>query len=150
MLYNTKLIKTIAKLNNRTKLLALGVLFSTVIILILVIIISGSTTKNEDESYYSVSQNKWPNNDLTENFPEFEGDIYSVLVDDKSTAVFAKNVEKNIVDEYAAKFSEQGISFTGEDYPKKTQTDKCYITLAYDVATKNFSVTFTLPDLISK
>lgn len=137
-------------MDKKTKLIAVESVILVFILLITVIILLNNNSKNNDESYYSVSQNKWPDNDFTEDFPVFEGNIYSVLVDNKSTAVFAQDIEQDFVDAYISKFTELGLTFEGNDYPKTIKTNKLFVTLAYDKASKHLSITFTLPEEIKK
>lgn len=119
--------------------LAGGVL---IIITIVLFAIFGKTNTDSD-GYYSVSQTKWPSNSFTEKIPKFEGEIYSVLVNDSSTAVFARNIEQSTADEYMEKLSEHDITVTGDYYPKKAEIKNTYVVFAYNSEEKNFSITFT-------
>jgi hypothetical protein len=111
-----------------------------------VILINNSGQNETDSLYYSVPQNKWPKNDLTEGLPEFKGDIYSVLVTDMSTAVFIREATESEIEEYADMLSAYGFSFGSDDFPKTAQTDDMFITLSYEESTMLFSITFLLKE----
>lgn len=133
-------------MKNKLNILTAIVVFAAIVLLAVAIITSLNGANSNPEGYYSVSQTKWPDNDHTKDIPEFDGDIYSVLVNNISTAVFAHNVEKKDADNYAEELINQGLSFEDDSYPKTAQIDDRYVTLAYNAETKEFSVTFSFKE----
>jgi hypothetical protein len=121
------------------------VVILVIIAMIAVLIIASFSGTNEESSgYYPVAQTKWPDNDLTKGFPKFDGDIYSVMKNGTSTAIYIQNVEKTAADKYAAQLASSGVTFKNEDYPKTAQKGDVFITLAYNAENKKFSITFAL------
>lgn len=132
-------------MNNKKKLITYGAVSLFGILLAIIFIVTSGMESNTTESH-SLSQKKWPDNELTEDYPEFTGDIYSVFESEKSTAVFIENAEQSAVDAYVAKLSSSGLVFSSDGFPKTTKADNLFITFAYDVNTKKLSITFILQE----
>lgn len=122
----------------------MAAVFIVFVLCAVLIIASFSDSNEESNGYYPVVQTKWPDNDLTDGVPKFEGDIYSVMVSRTSTAVYIQNVEKTALNEYAAKLAASGIQFPNGDYPKTARKGDVFITLAYNAEEKKLSITFSI------
>lgn len=136
--------KKLPNVKNNLHIVIMAAVFVIIALIAVLLVVSLSNSNDESEGYNPVTQTDWPDNDLTEGFPEFEGDIYSVMTAGTSTAVFAQNVEKTEADEYAAKLAASGVKFTSEDYPRTAQKGDIFITLAYNAEEKKFSITFAV------
>ncbi|PKM63438.1 MAG: hypothetical protein CVU97_00425 [Firmicutes bacterium HGW-Firmicutes-21] len=138
-------------INKRTRIILIAAVFVIMVSVAILLINSiDNTEKKDSDGYYKTAQDKWPHNEHTKGYPEFNGEVYAVLVTDTSTAVFIQNVESAAADSYVSLLSSSELNLIGDSYPKSAQTESLFVTVAYDAGTHRLSVTFSLKEELSQ
>lgn len=108
--------------------------------LAVIILVSGGDEPDEKHERAS-----WGNNSITENIPEFQGELASLDTNsDSYTAAYYSNVSGEKVSEYISELEAQlNVKFNGEKYPRTAVYGDKIIVIHYNVTEMRLSVTVT-------